>query len=167
MRHDISSGFLTPLYQLFLSYITQSVEMCNDSSSFGKSSFRMMGSNSVLVRLRRTMFRFGLLSAQSSFRIREYGRQGRRPWAHLVYHLHLVGQGEWMPTVDKMDKIACWESEVLSLERLRQKLEWNQFGCECCRRPQVLGKGSLGEIGSGDLTGLPWDSEWFGQVLPD
>lgn len=105
-------------------HTSQSVEMYNDSSSLGKSSFKMMGSTSVLVRLRRTIFRSGLLSAEPTFRIREYERQGMGPWAHLVYHLHLVGQGEWMPTVDKMDKTAWWESEVLSLEGLRQKLEW-------------------------------------------
>lgn len=100
-------------------HTAQSMEMYNDSWNLGESAFKIVYSSGVLVRLRRTGFKsVGYwVSVEPTFRIRECGRQGMGPWAHLVHYLHLVVEvgRAWMPSASEMDKVAWWESEVLSL----------------------------------------------------
>ena len=55
---------------------------------------------------------------------------GSRGWGlELILFITFIWwwAGERMPSAHKMDRIAWWESEILSLQKLRKKLEWKPF----------------------------------------
>lgn len=73
-----------------------------------------------------------------------------------------------MSRIGKLDRATWWESESLSLERLRQKLEWKPVWLCLLGEASGVGVRQSGEgVGAEDLKGFPLDSEQCAHVFPN